>query len=954
MLKLHPLQKETNIMPEKKESFNNHIIVKGARVHNLKNIHVNIPRNKFVVITGLSGSGKSSLAFDTIYAEGQRRYVESLSAYARQFLGRMNKPEVDYIKGIPPAIAIEQKVNTRNPRSTVGTSTEIYDYLKLLYARIGKTFSPVSGKEVTKDSVTSVIKYIEGLEEGRKFTILCPVLPDKRVDLKSKLQADLKEGFSRVDHQGNIIRIEELLENNTLLKKQKEIYLLIDRLIVKKDEDSLSRMADSVQQAFKESDGTCVLRIYNGDESSTVTFSERFELDGITFEEPTVHTFSFNNPLGACPVCEGYGKVLGIDPDLVVPDKSLSVYEEAIVCWRGEKMREWLDRLIYKADNFNFPIHKPFFELTKEQKELLWTGNRYFSGLNDFFKMLEENKYKIQYRVMLSRYRGKTTCPECRGGRLKKEAGYIKVNEKPIQELVDLPISDLALFFDNLRLSEHDKNIAGRILTEIKSRLDYMLNVGLGYLTLNRLSSTLSGGESQRINLATSLGSSLVGSLYILDEPSIGLHPRDTHRLINVLNKLKAIGNTVLVVEHDEEIMLAADELIDIGPLAGRHGGEVVFQGPHEELIKQQKSLTAKYLTQQEVIALPAQRRKWSNLLEIKGARENNLKNIHVKIPLHIMTLVTGVSGSGKSTLIRNILFPALNKIVNGFGDKTGDFDALLGDIKTIDSVEFVDQNPIGRSSRSNPVTYLKAYDEIRKLFANQQASKINGFKPAHFSFNVDGGRCEECQGEGVIKVEMQFMADVYLQCESCHGKRFKEDILDVHYRDKNIFDVLEMTVNESIEFFGESKGTLEKKIVEKITPLADVGLGYVKLGQSSSTLSGGESQRVKLASFLGKDNQKSHTLFIFDEPTTGLHFHDIQKLLDAFNALIDNGHSIVIIEHNLEIIKSADWIIDLGPEGGLQGGDLVFEGTPEDLVNHENSYTAKFLQQKIIPSHVK
>ncbi len=901
-----------------------------------------------MVITGLSGSGKSSLAFDTIYAEGQRRYVESLSSYARQFLGRMNKPEVDYIKGIPPAIAIEQKVNTQNPRSTVGTSTEIYDYIKLLYARIGKTFSPISGEEVTKDSVTSVIEYLEQLEEGARLLVLCPADTNSRISLEEKLQSDLKEGFSRLDIEGNIYKIEEVLNEKSLLASPEKINLVIDRLSVQKDEDSLSRAADSIQLAFKEGEGNCSLRVYQGNDSEIIDFSERFEKDGIEFEQPTVHTFSFNNPLGACPVCEGYGKVIGIDPDLVVPDKSLSVYQEAIVCWRGEKMREWLDKLVYSADKFDFPIHTPYFELTDQQKKLLWTGNRYFHGLNDFFAHLEEKKYKIQYRVMLSRYRGKTTCPECNGTRLKKEASYIKIGGKTVSELVLIPITELQEFFSSLKLSDYEERVAKRILLEINNRIDYLVNVGLGYLTLNRLSSTLSGGESQRINLATSLGSSLVGSLYILDEPSIGLHPRDTHLLIKVLKKLKEIGNTVLIVEHDEEIMLAADEIVDIGPHAGRHGGEIVFHGVHSDLIEKKGSLTAAYLTGKEKIEIPTIRRNWNSFIEIKGARENNLKNVHVKLPLHTLSVITGVSGSGKSTLVRTILYPALNKIINGYGDKTGEYDALLGDVKTIQGVEFVDQNPIGKSSRSNPVTYIKAYDEIRKLFSNQQASKINNFKPSHFSFNVEGGRCEECQGEGEIKVEMQFMADVHLLCESCKGRRFKDEVLDVKYHGKSIFDVLEMTINEAIEFFGSQKSATSHKIAEKLQPLADVGLGYVKLGQSSSTLSGGESQRVKLASFLGKDNNQGHTLFIFDEPTTGLHFHDIKKLLKSFNALIDKGHSIIIIEHNLEIIKSADWIVDLGPEGGKGGGTIVFEGTPEDIVKCEKSYTGKFLESKL------
>lgn len=921
------------------------IEVKGARVHNLKNITVKVSRNSFVVITGLSGSGKSSLAFDTIYAEGQRRYVESLSAYARQFLGRMNKPEVDYINGLPPAIAIEQKVNTRNPRSTVGTSTEIYDYLKLLYSRIGKTYSPVSGKEVKKDSVTDVVDYILRLKENTKVIILSPYNDFKQLDA-TQLLSDLKHlGIGRVEVDGKIVKTNEI--STVQITKARDFYVVIDRISVQFDDDSVSRFADSVQDAFRLGNGYCVLQILNSEGTKVKDFSNRFERDGIEFEEPSVHMFSFNNPLGACPVCEGYGKVIGIDEDLVIPDKNLSVYEEAVVCWKGDKMQEWKNELIYSADKFDFPIHKPVYQLTAEQYNLLWTGNRYFSGLNRFFKMLEENKYKIQYRVMLSRYRGRTICYECGGKRLKKEADYVKINGYSLSQLVDIPVEKLQKKFNEFKFNEYEQTVAKRLIVEVNNRLDYLCDVGLGYLTLNRLSSTLSGGESQRINLATILGSSLVGSLYVLDEPSIGLHTRDTHRLVKVLKKLQETGNTILVVEHEEEIIRAADEIIDIGPGAGRLGGEVVFSGNYKILLQNPVGLTGKYLTGKEKIALPPRRRKWSSSIEIVGAYENNLKGIDVKVPLNIITVVTGVSGSGKSSLIRGILFPAVSKIIDGYGEKSGKYSRLTGDIKRIVHVEFVDQNPIGKSSRSNPVTYLKAYDEIRKLFANQQYAKYNGYKPSHFSFNVEGGRCEECQGEGTIKVEMQFMADIVLECEHCRGKRFKEDILEVKYSGKNIYDVLEMTVDEALEFFGRQAKSTEKKIINKLQPLADVGLGYVKLGQSSSTLSGGESQRVKLASFLALDKTAS-TMFIFDEPTTGLHFHDIRKLLDAFNALVEKGHSIVIIEHNMEVIKSADWVIDLGPEGGDEGGNIVFEGIPEDLISCTASYTGKFLKEKI------
>ncbi|GET23450.1 excinuclease ABC subunit UvrA [Prolixibacter denitrificans] len=924
-----------------------YIEIKGARVHNLKNIDLKIPRGRFIVITGLSGSGKSSLAFDTLYAEGQRRYVESLSSYARQFLGRIDKPEVDYIKGIPPAIAIEQKVNTRNPRSTVGTSTEIYDYLKLLFARVGKTISPVSGKEVSRHQVTDVVDFILSYPEKTRVLILSPLHVKKDRSLETEADLLRQQGFTRLEIDGEITRIDDLLNDPKKLKTKNDIHIVIDRIAVSRDEDTQSRAADSVQTAFYEGKGECVIKVLVDEKTVTEHFSNRFEADGIEFEEPSMHMFSFNNPIGACPTCEGYGKIIGIDEDLVIPNKSLSIYNDAIACWKGEKMSEWKEQLLFNAEKFDFPVHKPYYELTEEQRHLLWTGNRHFHGLNRFFKYLEEKSYKIQYRVMLSRYRGKTICPDCRGTRLKKEASYVKVAGKSIQELVVMPATELQKYFSGIKLKKHEQNIAGRLLTEINNRMAFLCDVGLGYLTLNRLSSTLSGGESQRINLATSLGSSLVGSMYILDEPSIGLHSRDTTRLINVLKKLEELGNTVIVVEHDEEIIRAADEIVDIGPLAGMHGGEIVFQGNHQKLAKEGTSLTAKYLTGKEEITIPAKRRSWNNFIEITGARENNLKGIDVKFPLNTMTVVTGVSGSGKSSLVKNILFPALVKYYGGYGERTGAHQKVDGDMHLLTGIEFVDQNPIGKSSRSNPVTYLKAYDEIRKLFADQQASKINGFKASHFSFNIDGGRCEECQGEGVIKVEMQFMADISLTCESCGGKRFKQDILEVHYRDKSIYDVLEMTVNQAIDFFSEKAKTAEKRIVKKLRPLQDVGLGYLKLGQSSSTLSGGESQRIKLASFLAKEKD-SPTLFVFDEPTTGLHFHDIRKLLDAFNALISRGHSIIVIEHNLDVIKSADWIIDLGPEGGDKGGNIVFEGTPEKLVECKESYTGEYLKPKL------
>jgi len=923
------------------------IIVKGARVHNLKNIDVEIPRNKLVVVTGLSGSGKTSLAFDTLYAEGQRRYVESLSSYARQFLGRMSKPEVDFIKGIPPAIAIEQKVNSRNPRSTVGTSTEIYEYLKLLYARIGKTYSPVSGQVVKKHEAEDVIEAALSYPDGTRLMIVTEIIPGEDRTLSDELQSLMLQGFSRVEADGEIRRIDEIIEQAA---SYQELFLLIDRAVIDRRQETISRMTDSVETAFFEGKGACLLKVFDREETKLLRFSKCFEADGMTFEVPTVHTFSFNSPIGACPTCEGFGKIIGIDEDLVVPNKSLSVYEDAVVCWKGEVMSEWKNALIHVADQFDFPIHKPYHELSDEQVAVLWNGNHLFAGINAFFDHLKENQYKIQYRVMLARYRGKTVCPDCRGSRLKKEASYVRVGGKPINELVMMPVDQLMVFFKTLILDEHDAAVSKRLLSEITSRIQFLLEVGLSYLTLNRLSNTLSGGESQRINLATSLGSSLVGSLYILDEPSIGLHPRDTQQLIKVLKQLRNLGNTVVVVEHDEEIMRAADYIIDIGPFAGRKGGEVVFKGTTATIADEtdaivERSFTLKYLLGKETIAVPLQRRKWNNYIEVVGARENNLKGIDVKFPLNIMTVVTGVSGSGKSSLVKNVFYSALKKFYGGVSDRTGRYSTLNGSMRMAKDVEFVDQNPIGRSSRSNPVTYIKAWDEIRKVFADQQLSKQMGYTASFFSFNTSGGRCEECQGEGTVTVEMQFMADLVLECEHCHGKRFKQDILEVVYHEVNVFDVLEMTVNQAIEFFSAHPGTAEKRIVKRLKPLQDVGIGYVKLGQSSSTLSGGESQRVKLASFLANEKPEP-TVFVFDEPTTGLHFHDIKTLLKAFDALIAKGHTVIIIEHNPEVIKCADHIIDIGPEGGEKGGSLVFEGTPEALVNCECSHTGRHLKK--------
>jgi len=994
-------------MNEAEKDPQHHIIIKGARVHNLKNMDVAIPKNKLVVVTGMSGSGKSSLAFDTLYAEGQRRYVESLSSYARQFLGRMNKPDVDYIKGIAPAIAIEQKVITSNPRSTVGTSTEIYDYLKLLFSRIGKTISPISGGIVKKDSVTDVINFIMSLPNESQVTVLCPLYPHNNRSLKEELAVLMQKGFVRVEFKGKLSRIEDLLEDMSIVddgswlveeieeevkgkglkakgKSKKEtkaeddstthhsplaihqtVRIVIDRITKNEEDETVSRLGDSVQTAFFEGKGDCYVRYSKGvlldqepdaappksspEEGTSESgeqerfFCDRFELDGIRFEEPTPNFFSFNNPYGACKRCEGYGKVIGIDEDLVIPDKSKSVYEGAIACWRGEKMREWNDVLVKNALKFDFPIHRQYNQLTEQQQRLLWTGNSYFRGLDAFFKEMEEQTYKIQYRVLLSRYRGKTTCPECKGSRLRQDASYVKINGKSITDVVLMALDKALDFFTSIELNETDAKIGKRLLMEITNRLLFLNDVGLSYLTLNRLSNTLSGGESQRINLATSLGSSLVGSIYVLDEPSIGLHPRDTQRLITVLKSLRDVGNTVLVVEHEEEIMKAADHIIDIGPEAGTHGGNLIFSGTYEEIIKDDNSLTGRYLSGKEEIAIPKSRRKWNDFIEIKGARENNLQHVNAKFPLGVLTVVTGVSGSGKTSLVKRILAPALQKTLGNYnGEQTGQYDSIEGDYQKIEQVEMVDQNPIGRSSRSNPVTYVKAWDEIRNLYAGQPVSKAAGLKPSAFSFNVEGGRCDVCQGEGEVKIEMQFMADIFLKCEACDGKRFKQHILDVNYHDKNVSEVLSMTIEEALEFFAK-----EPKIIGKIKPLMDVGLGYVQLGQSSNTLSGGEAQRIKLASFLVKGNNTHKTLFIFDEPTTGLHFADIKKLLKSFDALLEHGNTIIVIEHNMDVIKCADWVIDIGPEGGDRGGKVVFEGVPEDLIKKKDSYTGKFLKER-------
>lgn len=919
------------------------IIIKGAQVHNLKNLDVAIPRNKLVVITGLSGSGKSSLAFDTLYAEGQRRYVESLSSYARQFLGRLDKPKVEYIKGIAPAIAIEQKVNTTNARSTVGTSTEIYDYLKLLFARIGKTYSPISGQEVKKNTVTDVVTEVKSFEIDSKWLLLSPIHLEEGRKLEDKLKVLLQQGFARILVNNEMIRLDEI-DQHTF--DNKDVLLIIDRIVINHEtsgeEAFYNRLSDAVQTAFFEGKGICYLQELNTEKR--FTFSNNFELDGITFLEPNVHLFSFNNPYGACPVCEGYGNIIGVDEELVIPNTALSIYENAIYAWRGESMGWFRDELVNNAYKFDFPIHKPYYQLTEEQKETLWKGNKYFTGLNDFFKELEEKNYKIQNRVMLSRYRGKTKCYSCKGKRLRIEASYVKIDGKTVSDLVDLQIKKLVAFFKALELNEFDQKVAKRLLTEINNRLSFLVEVGLDYLTLNRNSATLSGGESQRINLATSLGSSLVGSMYILDEPSIGLHPKDTERLIKVLLSLRDLGNTVIVVEHDEDIMKAADMIIDIGPEAGTHGGELVAQGTFAEILKS-TSLTSKYLNGDLKIDVPRIRRKWGTYIEILGARENNLQNVDVKFPLEVLTVITGVSGSGKSTLVKKILFPAMQKKLDGIGEKAGQFTEMRGYYHKIQHIEYVDQNPIGRSSRSNPVTYIKAYDDIRDLYAKEKLSKIRGYQPKHFSFNVDGGRCETCKGEGSINVEMVFMADVSLPCDTCNGKRFKKEVLEIYFEGKNIDDILTMTIDDAVDFFAKTKQT---KISQKLQPLQDVGLGYVQLGQSSSTLSGGEAQRIKLASFLVKGSTKEKALFVFDEPTTGLHFHDIKKLLTSFDALIDKGHSIIVIEHNLDLIKCADWIIDLGPEGGENGGYILAEGTPEDIIGNKKSVTGSYLKEKL------
>ncbi|MDR0729201.1 MAG: excinuclease ABC subunit UvrA [Prevotellaceae bacterium] len=940
------------------------IHIKGARMHNLKNIELTIPRNKLIVITGLSGSGKSTLAFDTIFAEGQRRYVESLSAYARQFLGRIDKPEVDSITGIPPAIAIEQKVNTRNPRSTVGTATEIYDYLKLLYARIGHTFSPVSGQEVKRNTVTDVVNHIASLPKGMRLYILAPLKLHEGMGMIEKLTLLQNEGFTRLERNRTILRIEDILPEIEKHLHSPEgdtapLRLLVDRLSADTDADTLSRAADSIQTAFTEGEGHCIISPDDRSKREEKSFSVRYEADGMVFEEPHEHLFSFNTPFGACPCCEGYGKTIGLDEDLVVPDRSLSVFNGAVACWRGASMKIYQERLVSKAHHFDFPIHRSYCDLSDAQRALLWNGNRYFTGIRPFFHMMESHQYKMAYRILLSRYKGKMTCPECHGTRLRKEAGYVRVDGKSIGELVMMPITELSAFFRRFHTTPYEEQVAGRLLTEIRNRLQFLLDVGLGYLWLNRLSGSLSGGESQRIHLATSLGSNLTGSLYILDEPSIGLHSRDTQRMVKVLKQLRDMGNTVIVVEHEEEIIRAADEIIDIGPMAGRHGGEVVYQGalPAATSAKESgndaplphSSLTLAYLNGIEKINVPAQRRRLNSYIEVVGARENNLKNLTVRFPLGGLIAVTGVSGSGKSSLVKNILFPALARHFEQYaGKKPGQYDILRGDLQRLSSVEFIDQNPIGKSSRSNPITYIKAYDEIRKLYAEQPYALLNDYGPSHFSFNLEGGRCEECQGEGLTKVEMQFMADVSLICEACGGKRFQADILEVRYKGYNIADVLDMTVNQAIEFFDLQQEPIAKRIVDRLRPLQRVGLGYIKLGQSSSTLSGGESQRVKLASFLAKETAAAPVLFIFDEPTTGLHFHDIKQLLDAFQALLSRSHSVIVVEHNVEVIKNADWIIDLGPDGGDDGGRIVFAGTPEQLAAHPETATGKVMRKAL------
>lgn len=933
------------------------IAIKGAKVNNLKNIDLKIPTGHFTVVTGVSGSGKSSLAFDTLYAEGQRRYVESLSAYARQFLGRMPKPECDSIKGLPPAIAIEQKVNTRNPRSTVGTATEIYDYLRLLYARVGHTFSPISGEEVKRHSIDDIVDSVMALPDRSRIAVLSKIVIKEGRTLREQIDVYQKEGFSRLEHDGEIIDIEDIGE---IKDEEADKYrLLIDRLAISKErseeeiKEDRSRLTDSIETAYFEGENRCIIKIWSGNDIQEKEYSRNFSADGMEFREPNEHMFNFNNPYGACPTCEGFGKVIGVSEDLVVPDKSKSIYQDAVQCWRGEKMGECKRDLIRIASKYDFPIHTPYKELTPEQLDFLWNGEGRWYGINGFFKWVDEQQYKIQYRVLKARYRGKTVCPTCSGSRLQKDVEYIKVGGKSITELVRMPIETLAQFFDQLQLGATDSKIADRLLTEIRSRLGFLLEVGLGYLTLDRLSSTLSGGESQRINLATSLGSSLVGSLYILDEPSIGLHSRDTEKLIGVLKKLKDVGNTVLVVEHDEDIMLSADDIIDVGPDAGSHGGEIIFQGNLKETLAKKdedgenSSYTIDYLRGKREISYPKMRRPWKNFIEVEGAQANNLKDIDVKFPLGVMTVVSGVSGSGKSTLVKEILYKALVRELGQNGDTPGLHRKLSGDLKKIGAIEFIDQNPIGTSTRSNPATYLKAFDEIRKLFSEQPLAKQLGFTPGFFSFNSDGGRCEECKGEGVITIPMQFMADIQVECDVCHGHRFKQEILEIEYRGKNIYDFLEMTVNETIDFLSEKAGTQEKRIIKKLMPLKDVGLGYIKLGQSSSTLSGGENQRVKLAYYISQDKQPN-TVFIFDEPTTGLHFHDISTLLKSLNRLIDAGHTVIIIEHNIDIIKNADWVIDIGPEGGDKGGMVLVEGTPEKVADCEKSYTGKFLRKKL------
>ncbi len=925
-----------------------YILIKNAHIHNLKNIDVAIPRNQLTVVTGLSGSGKSSLAFDTLYAEGQRRYVESLSSYARQFLGRMDKPDVEYIKGISPAIAIEQKVITRNPRSTVGTTTEIYEYLKLLYARIGKTYSPISGNRVKRHSIKDVVSFVQQWEEGQKFMVSAPVVAPENRTLLSQLKVLLQQGFNRIAVDGQIKDINSVIEGEAL-EKEAHVYLIIDRLKVQEGSEFKNRLADSVQTAFFEGKGLCYIHEMTFGEEKIHEFSNKFELDGMAFEIPTLNLFAFNNPYGACKHCGGYGMVIGIDPDLVIPDKSLSVYDGAIACWKGEKMGEWKERLLQNASLFDFPVHRPISELSKKERELLWTGNEYFMGINAFFKEVEAQAYKIQYRVMLSRYRGKTLCTECQGTRLRKDASYVKVNGQSIMSLVKMQLNELDGFFKDLVLNEHDAKLSSRLLIEIKRRLKFLLDVGLGYLTLNRMSNTLSGGESQRINLATSLGSNLVGSIYILDEPSIGLHSRDTAKLISVLKSLRDLGNTVVVVEHDEEMIRTADYVIDLGPLAGYQGGEMVFAGTLNEILKEKEGLTALYLQKKMAVASLSYQRKWRDHLEITNAVQHNLKNVSVQFPLNNYTVVTGVSGSGKTTLVKNILYPSLKKHFGGYADRTGSFGQLKGDINRLSDVELIDQNPIGRSSRSNPATYVKAWDDIRQMYAQQKLAKIRAYKPGFFSFNIPGGRCETCEGEGTVKIEMQFMADISLQCEECKGQRFKDEVLDIQVAQKNIYELLDMTINQALAFFEENEKNYSpmKRIITKLKPLQDVGLGYLKLGQSSSTLSGGEAQRIKLAYYLSKGQNIDPILFIFDEPTTGLHFHDIDKLLEAFYALIDQGHSLLVIEHNMDIVKNADWLIDLGPEGGDMGGEVVFEGTPKDLLKAD-TYTAQALKKHL------